>query len=84
MVHPDVERRIRDQLPERPGIYVFRDGDGQALYVGKAKSLRKRGLSYLRDPFDARIATMLGEARNLDFLVTDTEAEALSLENAWI
>ncbi len=84
MVHRNVESRIRDELPERPGIYVFRDGDGQPLYVGKAKSLRKRGLSYLREPFDTRIETMLAEARGLDFLVTDTEAEALSLENAWI
>ena len=84
MVHADVERRIRDELPDRPGIYVFRGGDGAALYVGKAKSLRKRGLSYLRDPFDSRIETMLAEARSLDFVVTDTEAEALSIENAWI
>lgn len=83
MVHEDVETRIRE-LPDRPGIYVFQDGDGQPLYVGKAKSLKKRGLSYLRDPYDCRIQTMLAEARGLDFVITDTEAEALSIENAWI
>ncbi|MEE8526257.1 MAG: excinuclease ABC subunit UvrC [Thermoanaerobaculia bacterium] len=83
MVHRDVERRIRE-LPDRPGIYVFRDRSKKALYVGKAKSLRKRGGSYLREPFEARIRVMLDEARGLDFVVTDTEAEALGLENAWI
>ena len=64
MVHRDVESRIREELPDRPGIYVFGDGDGKPLYVGKAKSLKKRGLSYLRDPFGgAASGTMLAEAR---------------------
>ncbi len=83
MVTDRVEKAIRE-LPERPGIYIFRDAERKALYVGKAKSLRKRGLSYLRDAQDARLDAMLSEARELDFLVTDTEAEALGLENAWI
>ncbi|MEM9592830.1 MAG: excinuclease ABC subunit UvrC [Acidobacteriota bacterium] len=71
-------------LPDRPGIYIFRAADGEALYVGKAKSLRKRGGNYLGDPYDARIHRMLGEARSVDFVVTDSEAEALAIENAWI
>jgi excinuclease ABC subunit C len=83
MAHEKVEKRIRE-LPDRPGIYVFRDGERKPLYVGKAKSLRKRAVNYLRGPFDARLQAMLDEARELDFLVTDTEAEALALENAWI
>jgi len=83
MAHEKVEKRIRE-LPDRPGIYVFRDGERKPLYVGKAKSLRKRAVNYLRGPFDARLRAMLDEARELDFLVTDTEAEALALENAWI
>ncbi len=83
MVTEHVEKAIRS-LPERPGIYIFRDADKQPLYVGKAKSLKKRGLSYLRDPHEPRLAAMLFEARSLDFLVADTEAEALGLENAWI
>ena len=83
MVDDRVERRIRS-LPDRPGIYIFRDAGRRPLYVGKAKSLRKRGGSYLREPFEARIAAMLDEARELDFVVTDTEAEALVLENNWI
>ncbi|MCG8458875.1 MAG: excinuclease ABC subunit UvrC, partial [Holophagales bacterium] len=79
----EVEARIR-RLPDRPGIYIFRDARGQPLYVGKAKSLRKRGHSYLRGPFEARLTNMLVEARSLDYLIADTEAEALVLENNWI
>lgn len=83
LLHDDVVARIRE-LPDRPGIYVYRGAAREALYVGKAKSLRKRGASYLRDPWDTRIRTMLAEARDLEWVVTDTEAEALLLENNWI
>ncbi len=83
MAHPQVQQRIR-QLPEKPGIYIFRDGDGQPLYVGKAKSLRKRGGNYLRESQEPRLAAMLEDARELDFVLTGTEAEALGVENAWI
>lgn len=78
-----VEARIRS-LPDRPGIYIFRDARRRALYVGKANSLRKRAASYLRPAAEQRIARMLEEARELDFLVVDTESEALALENSWI
>jgi len=83
MVADAVEQRIRE-LPDRPGIYIFKDPRGKALYVGKAKSLRKRGASYLSRDHDPRIVTMLDEAVELTFLVTDSEAEALLLENNWI
>ena len=83
MVHQHVEDRIRE-LPDRPGIYVFRDGKRKALYVGKAKSLRKRVVHYLREPQDERLQRMLAEARDLEYLVADSEAEALALENNWI
>lgn len=77
-----VEARIRE-LPDQPGIYIFRDGAKKPLYVGKAKSLRKRGASYLQ-PQGMRISSMLAEARDLDFVLTDTEAQALEIENNWI
>ncbi len=82
-VHSIVEEKIRS-LPDRPGIYVFKDARGRALYVGKAKSLRKRGASYLTRGHDPRIEAMLAEARDLDFVLTDSGAEALLLENNWI
>ncbi len=78
-----VEQRIRN-LPDRPGIYIFKGPRGKALYVGKAKSLRKRALNYLQPAGEPRLATMLAEAADLDFLVTDSESEALLLENNWI
>ena len=82
-VKTSVEERIRE-LPDRPGIYIFKDEAGKVLYVGKAKSLRKRAASYLRQPEDRRIGMMLADADRLDVLLTDTEADALLLENNWI
>ena len=81
-----LKEKVRS-LPDGPGIYVFLDGKARVLYVGKAKSLRKRVTSYTkpaRDLYDVRIATMVSEAVDLDFVVTDSEAEALLLENTWI
>jgi excinuclease ABC subunit C len=75
--------RIRE-LPDRPGIYIFKDAAGKALYVGKAKSLRKRAGSYLLRDHEPRLAAMMAEAADLEFVVTDSEAEALLLENNWI
>jgi excinuclease ABC subunit C len=75
--------RIRE-IPDRPGIYVFKDAEGKPLYVGKAKSLRKRTASYLNREHEPRLAAMMSEAVDLETVVTDTEAEALLLENNWI
>jgi excinuclease ABC subunit C len=82
-MNPDVDRQI-SELPDRPGIYIFRDASGKALYVGKAKSLRKRVANYRRQADDLRLATMVAEAEALEFLQTDSEAGALLLENNWI
>lgn len=82
-VDSHVEARLRD-LPDRPGIYIFSDQAKRPLYVGKAKSLRKRGASYLRPQTERRIANMLSEARELDFVLAGSEADALDLENSWI
>jgi excinuclease ABC subunit C len=75
--------RIRG-LPDRPGIYIFKDAAGKALYVGKAISLRKRAASYLAREHEPRLAAMVAEAADLEFVVTDSAAEALLLENNWI
>ena len=82
-MQPQVEERIR-ALPDRPGIYVFRDVAGEALYVGKAKSLRKRAIHYIGPQADTRLQAMVEEAAELEFVAADTEAEALLLENQWI
>ncbi len=82
-MNTELERRIR-RLPDRPGIYVFKDADGKPLYVGKAKSLRKRVVHYLAGDQEPRLAAMVADAVDLEFVVTDTESEALLLENNWI
>jgi excinuclease ABC subunit C len=79
--------RLRERiaaLPEEPGIYLFRDTEGGTLYVGKAKSLRKRVASYLARELEPRLAAMLGEAADVDFVTASSEREALLLENNFI
>ena len=79
--------RLRERvesLPDLPGIYFFLGGDGATLYVGKAKSLRKRAASYLARALEPRLAAMLAEAADLDYLVAASEQEALLLENNFI
>ncbi len=73
-------------LPQAPGVYIFRDHKGSVLYVGKAKKLRNRVRSYFQDsrPADGRIKTMVSKIDDLEVVVTDSEAEALILENNFI
>ncbi len=82
-MRPELIEQTR-RLPDKPGIYVFRDAEGRPLYVGKAKSLRKRVASYRRRADDLRLATMVAEASEVETVVTGSEAEALLLENNWI
>ncbi len=88
--HPtsDRTRSLLATVPDSPGIYVFRDAGGKVLYVGKAKSLRKRVMSYFRKSGYAednpRIARMLKRMRDFDFVVTSSETEALLLESNFI
>jgi len=72
------------RLPASPGVYLFRGERDEVLYVGKAKSLRKRTASYLTRDLEPRLATMVSEAVDLETVITDSEAEALLLENNWI
>ena len=73
--------RIRS-LPEEPGVYLFKDARGKVLYVGKAKSLRDRVRSYLNPGPEAHPKTrvLMGRARDVDYVSTRTEVEALVLE----
>jgi len=71
------------QLPSQPGVYLFKDARGSILYVGKAKNLRQRVRQYLDNSrhHDAKTVALLRRATTLDWIVTDTEVEALLLEN---
>lgn len=72
------------EAPEQPGVYQFLDARDKVLYVGKARHLRRRVLSYFGKELEPRIAAMIGRARKIEFVVTTTEVEALILENRLI
>lgn len=78
----DLERKVAG-LPTRPGVYQHRDDSGKIIYVGKAKNLRNRVRSYFQDtrPVDAKTKALMQKIADVDVIVTDTEAEALILEN---
>ncbi len=75
---------IKDEvkrLPDKPGVYRMMGDDGEVLYVGKARSLKKRVIQYAQGRFHApRIANMVHLTRSMEFIVTRTEADALLLE----
>ena len=77
-----VERPPAGTIPDAPGSYQFRDGEGRVLYVGKAKSLRSRLNSYFgrRDRMATRTAQMLDEATDVEWIQVANELEALMLE----
>ena len=69
-------------IPDTPGSYQFKDGNGRIIYVGKAKSLRSRLNSYFQDPrnLHLRTAQMVATAATVEWIQVDTEVDALMLE----
>jgi len=86
-VNPDLQRTL-DELPTKSGVYLFSDARNKLLYVGKARNLRARVRSYFQRSGGAdrgpRIRRMVGKVDHLEILITETEAEALLLENSLI
>ncbi len=80
---PDrLESRLKE-IPAEPGVYYMKDENDQILYIGKSKKLRSRVRSYFQaghQHHTARIALMVRQVVDIEFIVTDTEAEALALE----
>ncbi|MDY7022772.1 MAG: excinuclease ABC subunit UvrC [Cyanobacteriota bacterium] len=76
-----LESRLKE-IPASPGVYLMRDRCDHILYIGKSKKLRSRVRSYFRDfnRHSPRIETMVQQVADIEFIVTDTEAEALALE----
>lgn len=81
----DLGRKVAG-LPTRPGVYLHKDTGGTIIYVGKAKSLRNRVRSYFQQgrPVDAKTKALMLRIADVDVIVTDSEAEALILENTLI
>jgi excinuclease ABC subunit C len=76
-----LENRL-GEIPPEPGVYLLRDGSDRLIYIGKSRKLRSRVRSYFRDSTNKteRINTMVKLVTEIEFIVTDTEAEALALE----
>jgi len=76
-----LESRLAE-IPPEPGVYFMRDSNDRIMYIGKSRKLRSRVRSYFRDSHNhsERIATMVKQVTEIEFIVTDTEAEALALE----
>lgn len=72
-----------DVLPTNPGVYLMRNEAGEIIYVGKAKNLRNRVRSYFHKGSDhsAKVQVMVSHIADLDYIITDSEVEALILEN---
>ncbi len=78
----DLHQKIRT-LPTSPGVYLYKNAEGQIIYVGKANNLRSRVRSYFLEgaAANAKTGTLLREAVDVDYVVVDNEKEALALEN---
>jgi excinuclease ABC subunit C len=75
-----LERPQAGTIPTQPGVYIFRDGEGRVIYVGKAKSLRSRLSNYFGPELHPRTRAMVEAAEEVEWIVTDGEVEALHLE----
>jgi len=82
----DVDRLTtqRRALPDAPGVYLFHNSGGRVIYVGKAKSIRKRVASHFSNPVTRGATEMADLIDSIDFVTTNTEAEALLAEQNFI
>ncbi len=78
----DLQQKIRS-IPASPGVYLYKNAQGEVIYVGKAKSLRHRISSYFHEGrvADAKTGTLVREAVDVDYIVVANNKEALALEN---
>ena len=78
----DLLQKIRT-IPTEPGVYLYKNAEGEVIYVGKAKNLRSRVASYFHEGRweDAKTGTLVREAVDVDYIVVANNKEALALEN---
>lgn len=83
-VRKSLRKKAMD-LPLSPGVYLMKNADGKIIYIGKSKALRNRVSQYFSDiPKDVKTAAMVASVRDFEFMLTDTEIEAFTLENKLI
>src|SRR5690349_24085228 len=81
----DLQAKIRS-LPTSAGVYLYKNAEGQVIYVGKAKNLRSRVSSYFHEGRweDAKTGTVVREAADIDYIVVANNKEDIALENTLI
>jgi len=79
-----MEKITNKEIPNEPGIYIFKDNYAEPLYVGKAKNLRKRVPSYFAKQTSWKIKRLISEANEVSFVVAKNEADALLAEYSFI
>lgn len=84
MAKPDELKEKASRLPRKPGIYFFKNGRDEIVYVGKARSLRDRVLTYFQPTSDPKVVMILAETAGIDFILTGSEKEAFFLENNFV
>lgn len=80
-------REALKKIPPKPGVYQFRDANGELIYIGKAKNLKNRVSSYFnKDTYrvNAKTRVLVGKINNITFTIVDTEIDAWLLENSLI
>ena len=79
-------KAVLAQLPDSPGVYKFFNGESVIIYVGKAKSLKKRVSSYFnkQSTYNRKTEKLVSEIRNIEFMLAESEFDALLLENNFI
>jgi excinuclease ABC subunit C len=84
-IEMDLQQKIRT-LPTQPGVYLYKNAEGEVIYVGKAKNLRARVRSYLLESSqsNAKTGSLMREAIDVEYILVDNEGEALALENNFI
>ncbi|MES2141079.1 MAG: excinuclease ABC subunit UvrC [Bacteroidota bacterium] len=82
MERSELIQNILRTLPDNPGVYQYYDVDGKIIYVGKAKNLKKRVLSYFKDQHDSgKTMVLVKKIVDIKYIIVDTEIDALLLEN---
>ena len=80
-VTPPKVKPVLSLLPEKPGVYQYFNAENQIIYVGKAKNLKRRVNSYFNKDQEGKVLALVRKIDHLEYIVVDTEADALLLEN---
>lgn len=76
-----IVNKISNTVPDKPGCYIYYNGNGEVIYVGKAKKLKKRMMSYFNRSQNLKTTRLIQDIVDFDIIITQTEKEALILEN---